>query len=155
MQLSNYLISFINQVGSYGLWQIINSWTISICYFQYSVQLYLTTQLHDYCGDHILCTDCKLVTSRSNSSRWKDSYDVRNRYYKSDKYAEGGAVGIIDDTSDWSSFFILDAFFYFTDLPSLAYFLEGDFEGAFGDFYPYFYLFFDLPDFPDLTDLSD
>ena len=64
-------------------------------------------------------------------------------------YAEGGAVGKIDDTSDWSSFFIFEpAFFGFDYFYFFSYFLEGDFEGDFGD---YLSLLLDLPDFKDLS----
>ena len=63
-------------------------------------------------------------------------------------YADGGAVGIIDDTSDWSSFFAFEpAFFGF----AYFYFLEGDFEGDLG---AYFYLLFDFPDFTDLSSFA-
>ena len=47
-------------------------------------------------------------------------------------YAEGGAVGIIDDTSDWlSSFFDFYAFFVFGSFYFLVGVLEAAFEGDF------------------------
>lgn len=68
--------------------------------------------------------------------------------------AAGGDVGKIEETSDWSYFFVLEGFFSF---PYFSFFvgdfegvLEGDF-GYFGDLELYFYLLFDLP---DLTDFS-
>jgi hypothetical protein len=71
-----------------------------------------------------------------------------------DRYAEGGGVGIIDETSDWSSFLILETLeIYFLGLVDF-YFLVGVFEGYFYllldpyfDFYFYFYLLFDFIDF--------
>lgn len=64
-------------------------------------------------------------------------------------YAEGGGVGIIDDTYDWSSpFFAFVAYFFGF---AYFYFLVGDFDG---DFDPYFSLLFDFPDFADFYDLS-
>lgn len=64
-------------------------------------------------------------------------------------YADGGAVGIIDDTSDWSSTFLaFDPYFFGF---AYFYFFVGDLDG---DFDPYFYLLFDFPDFADFYDLS-
>lgn len=64
------------------------------------------------------------------------------------KYAEGGAVGIIDDTSDWSYFLAFDTFeASFLGLVYF-YFLAGDFEALFD---PSFYLLLDFTDFYDLS----
>ena len=61
-------------------------------------------------------------------------------------YADGGAVGKIDETSDWpSSFLTLEPFL---DLVSFSFFsfLEGVFD--------YFSLLLDFPDLGDFSDLS-
>lgn len=66
-------------------------------------------------------------------------------------YAAGGAVGRIDDTSDWSSFFTFDPAF-FGLLYFYFYFFDGDLDGDFGSFS--FSLLLDLPDFTDLSSPS-
>lgn len=66
-------------------------------------------------------------------------------------YAEGGAVGIIDDTSDWSYFLAFDTFDTFdASFFGLAYFyfFVGDLEALFD---PSFYLLFDFTDFYDFS----
>jgi hypothetical protein len=72
------------------------------------------------------------------------------------RYAEGGGVGMIDDTSDWSYFLVLEILeVYFLSL-GYFYFFDGVFEFYFYllfdpdlDFYFYldFYLLFDFIDF--------
>lgn len=75
--------------------------------------------------------------------------DAHSRWVIAILYAEGGAEGIIDEMSDWSSFlpfvavFLALGSFYFS-----FSFLEGDFDG---DLAGSFSLLFDLPDFCDLS----
>ena len=63
-------------------------------------------------------------------------------------YAAGGAVGRIEETSDWSSFFTFDPAF-FGLLYFYFYFFDGDLEGDFGSLS--LSLLFDFPDFTDLS----
>lgn len=85
----------------------------------------------------------ELFTSLTIIDKWIFMVDTVSRYGR--YYAEGGGVGLMEETSDWfSSFLILDVVFLALDY--LAGALEGDLEGVFS-----FYLLLDL----DLSDFCD